>query len=124
MNDLAGFLKTISKVSAYLLCAGLVLWLIWKPYRPEIAGVLLGMLVSWINVAYLGLKTQQLGELAAQRTKKRFNLGFFTRASLAVLAIMFAYKSEQVGLGATIIGLFYAQATAFVLGLIALLRKS
>ncbi|WP_158289670.1 ATP synthase subunit I [Paenibacillus flagellatus] len=123
MNDLSGFLKTISKFSLYLFAAGLLLWAVLTEYRPFVAGLLLGMAISLTNFVYLGLKTRQLGELVAQGVKKRFNLGFFTRASLAVLAVMVAYKSERFDLAATIIGLFYAQTTAFVLGLFFVKKK-
>ena len=123
MNDLARFMKTISRVTALLLSAGLVSWLVLEPYRPQLAGLLLGMLVSWLNMAYLALKTRQMSELIEQKSEKKFNLGFMTRAAFAVLAVMVAYKSEQVDLAATIVGLFYAQAAAFFMGLIALLKK-
>ncbi|TMV47124.1 ATP synthase subunit I [Paenibacillus mesophilus] len=124
MNDLAGFLKTISRSSMVLFAVGVVLWGALPSYRPYMSGLLLGMLVSYINVLYLGMKTRQLGELAIQRERKRFNLGFLTRASLAVLAVMFAYKSEHVELVTTIIGLFYGQAALFVTAAIAFFRKS
>lgn len=124
MNDLAGFLKTISRSSMVLFAVGVVLWGALPSYRPYMSGLLLGMLVSYINVLYLGMKTRQLGELAILRERKRFNLGFLTRASLAVLAVMFAYKSENVELVTTIIGLFYGQAALFVTAAIAFFRKS
>jgi ATP synthase protein I len=124
MSDLAGFLKTISRSSMVLFAVGVVLWGALPSYRPYISGLLLGMLVSYVNVLYLGMKTRQLGELVAQGERKRFNLGFFTRASLAVLAVMFAFKSEHVELVTTIIGLFYGQAALFVTAAVAFFRKS
>jgi ATP synthase protein I len=124
MSDLAGFLKTISRSSMVLFAVGVVLWGALPSYRPYISGLLLGMLVSYVNVLYLGMKTRQLGELVAQGERKRFNLGFLTRASLAVLAVMFAFKSEHVELVTTIIGLFYGQAALFVTAAVAFFRKS
>ncbi|TNJ64706.1 ATP synthase subunit I [Paenibacillus hemerocallicola] len=124
MSDLAGFLKTISRSSMVLFAVGVVLWGALPSYRPYISGLLLGMLVSYANVLYLGMKTRQLGELVAQGERKRFNLGFLTRASLAVLAVMFAFKSEHVELVTTIIGLFYGQAALFVTAAVAFFRKS
>jgi ATP synthase protein I len=123
MNDLAGFLKMISRSSMVLFAVGVVLWGALPSYRPYISGLLLGMLVSYVNVLYLGMKTRQLGELATQVERKRFNLGFLTRASLAVLAVMFAFKSEHVELVTTIIGLFYGQAALFITAAVAFLRK-
>jgi ATP synthase protein I len=123
MNDLSGFLKTISRLSLYLFSAGLLLWAALPQYRPIIGGLLLGMIVSLINLIYLGLKVRQLGDLVVQKAKKRFNLGFLTRAAMAVLAVMVAYRSERFDLFATVIGLFYAQVTAFIVGLIALKRR-
>ncbi|GAA3412904.1 ATP synthase subunit I [Paenibacillus hodogayensis] len=125
MNDLAGFLKTISRSSLVLFAAGLVLWSVLPTYRPYVAGLLLGMLASYVNVMYLGMKTRQLADLAAQRgERKRFNLGFLTRAAMAILAVMLAYKSEQFELVTTIIGLFYGQAALFITAAVAFFRKS
>ena len=103
MNDLAGFLKMISRSSMVLFAVGVVLWGALPSYRPYMSGLLLGMIVSYVNVLYLGMKTRQLGDLITQGERKRFNLGFLTRAALAVLAVMFAYKSEHVELVTTII---------------------
>jgi ATP synthase protein I len=123
MNDLSGFLKTISKLSLFVFAAGLILWALLVSYRPYIAGLLLGSAVSLLNFVYLGLKTRQLGDLIVQGEKKRINLGFLTRAALAVLAVMVAYKSEHFDLASTVIGLFYAQTAAFVMGLFTVYRK-
>lgn len=124
MNDLAGILKTISRSSVVLFAVGLVLLGVWPEYRSYTAGLLLGMLVSYVNVVYMGMKTRQLSELVVQGEKKRFNAGFLTRASLAVLAVMFAYKSNQVELVTTIIGLFYGHAALFAAAAVAFFRKS
>lgn len=123
MNDLAGFLKTISRSSMVLFAVGVVLWGALPSYRPQIAGFLLGMAVSYVNVLYLGMKTRQLSDLIVQGERKRFNLGFLTRASLAVLAVMFAYKSEHVELVTTIIGLFYGQAALFVTAAVSFFKR-
>lgn len=124
MNDSARFLKTISRSSMVLFAVGIVLWGALPSYRPTVAGLLLGMAASYVNVLYLGMKTRQLSDLVVQGERKRFNLGFLTRASIAVLAVMFAFKSEHVELVTTIIGLFYGQAALFVTAAIVFFRKS
>lgn len=124
MNDLASILRTITKISVVLFAVGVVLLGVWPSYRSYTAGMLLGMLVSYVNVAYLGLKTRQMSDLVVQGVRKRFNPGFLTRASLAVLAVMFAYKSDQVELVTTIIGLFYGYAALVVAAAALFFKKS
>ncbi|MEF3305111.1 ATP synthase subunit I [Paenibacillus sp. GYB003] len=111
-------------MSVVLFAVGLVLLGIWPSYRSYTAGLLLGMLVSYVNVSYLGLKTRQMSDLVVQGVRKRFNPGFLTRASLAVLAVMFAFKSDQVELVTTIIGLFYGHAALFAAAAAGFFKKS
>lgn len=118
MNDLSVYLKTIYRISLSLFSVCLLVWAVIPEYRSLVAGLMLGMLVSLLNIWYLSMKIRQLSALAREGTRRRFNLGFLTRASMAVLAVMFAVKLEQIDLAATIVGLFYAPSAILVLGIL------
>lgn len=118
MNNPSSYMKPIYRLSLWLISIGLLLWLFLPQLRPEIAGLLLGMLVSLLNSWYLSKKIGQMSALVVEGTRKRFNLGFLTRVSTAILAVMFAMKSDHVDLAPTIIGLFYSAAAILVWGIL------
>lgn len=118
MNNPSHYMKPIYRLSLWLISIGLLLWLFLPQLRPVIAGLLLGMLVSLVNSWYLSKKIGQMSTLVVEGTRKRFNLGFLTRVSTAILAVMFAMKSDQVDLAPTIIGLFYSAAAILVWGIL------
>jgi ATP synthase protein I len=116
-------MKPIYKLSLWLIAAGILLWLFVPQWRAIVAGLLLGMLVSLLNSWYLGKKIGQLSTLIADGTRKRFNLGFLTRVSTAILAVMYAMKSDHADLGPTIIGLFYSSAVILIWGILSRITK-
>lgn len=118
MNNPSCYMKPIYRLSLWLFSIGLLLWLFLAQLRPEIAGLLLGMLVSLLNSWYLSKKIGQLSALVVEGTRKRFNLGFLTRASIAILAVMYAMKSDHFDLATTIIGLFYSSAAILIWGIL------
>ncbi|MDN4066389.1 ATP synthase subunit I [Paenibacillus sp. FSL R5-0407] len=79
-------------------------------YQSIFLGVALGSAVSSVNALYLGRKVRQVSEAALNGGSKRLNMGFLTRAALAVLAIFIAMKSPQLlNMYAVAGGLVFAQ---------------
>jgi hypothetical protein len=111
-------MKPIYKLSLWLLSAGLLLWLFVPQWRTGLAGLLLGMLVSLLNSWYLSKKIGQMSALIVDGTRKKFNLGFLTRVSTAILAVMLAVKSDYFDLATTIVGLFYSATVILVWGIL------
>ncbi|MCK8488229.1 ATP synthase subunit I [Paenibacillus sp. MBLB2552] len=64
-------------------------------YQSIMLGIALGSAVSWINAVYLSRKVRQVLDAAVNGGSKRLNMGFLTRAALAVLAVFAAMKFPQ-----------------------------
>ncbi|MFC9711109.1 MULTISPECIES: ATP synthase subunit I [Paenibacillus] len=87
-------------------------------------GLALGTVISWINASYLGRKVRRMLDGAAEGNLKRVNLGFLTRAALAVLAIFMAMQYPQYfNLYAVVAGLVIAQFSLLFIGIL-LSRKA
>lgn len=107
MNELSARLKRTRFITSGLILTGMVLWAALPAYRPLLAGLVLGVSVSSLNLMHLARKVRVAGELAAKRSVgRRYNTGFLTRASLAALAAIVAINSERISLLGTVIGLF------------------
>ncbi|MGC5774423.1 ATP synthase subunit I [Paenibacillus pabuli] len=82
-------------------------------------GLALGTVTSWINASYLGRKVRRMLDGAAEGNLKRVNLGFLTRAALAVLAIFMAMQYPQYfNLYAVVVGLVIAQFSLLFIGIL------
>lgn len=123
MDDLNTHVKTVLRASLFLLSATFLAWAIWPGVRPLASGFAIGMVVSMINSYYLGMKIRQMTILVMSKESKRFNLGFLTRAAMAVLTVILVSRVEGINLYATIAGLFTVQALALAVGFASLLRK-
>lgn len=121
--ELSTYLKMFTKVTLVFLTLCLLGWMFIPDYRPYVAGWMLGSFVSALNVRYLGLKIQRLSEMIAQSTGKRYSLGFVSRISMVLIAVMLAIRFDLFHLPATVAGLFYGPVAVYILGLIALLRQ-
>lgn len=87
-------------------------------------GLALGTVISWINASYLGRKVRRMLDGAAEGNLKRVNLGFLTRAALAVLAVFVAMQYPQYfNLYAVVVGLVIAQFSLLFIGIL-LSRKA
>ena len=118
MDDFQAHVKAVLRLSLVLLSFCLVGWLLAGTAKPFYAGLLLGSVVSIINSQYLALKINQASQAVIHKTNRRVNLGFVTRASLALLAIILAAKYEQdISILAVIIGLFLSQLVTLLLGI-------
>jgi ATP synthase protein I len=123
MDDLTAHLGKVSKIAIFFLLACFVGWTLLPEYRGYLAGLLLGGAVSLINAHYLSFKIKQMSQNLVDKQNRRINLGFLTRASLAVLAIMLASKSVHIEIVTTIIGLFLMQAATLLLGILFVAKK-
>lgn len=118
MNELARYLNVVTRFSLLTLSACMFIWIFAITYRTYIAGLMLGICVSIINAHYLSLKIRQMTEMVMHGTSgKRINIGFFTRAAIAVLAVMAAHRFEPFDPMTTAIGIFFVPATTLAFGL-------
>jgi ATP synthase protein I len=82
-------------------------------------GIALGAVISWINASYLGRKVRIMADDAVGGNLKRVNLGFLTRAALAVLGVFLAMQFPQYfNTYAVVGGLFLAQFSLLFIGII------
>ena len=123
MNDFFAHLKTTFRLSIFLLSFTLMGWALLPEYRSYIAGFMLGTVVSIVNSCYLALKIHKISEAGIRREKQKVNIGFITRASLALLAVVAAIKYEQIEFSTTLAGLFTVQIIALFVGVAAVIRQ-
>jgi ATP synthase protein I len=118
MDEFAAHLSRITRTTLFILSATLVLWAFWIDLRPYFAGFILGGAVSLLNSHYTAWKIKQLGDLALkQSNKKRVNLGFITRASTSLLAVLLALKASDIEFSTTLAGLFITQIISLGAGI-------
>ncbi|MFD1179165.1 ATP synthase subunit I [Paenibacillus puldeungensis] len=87
-------------------------------YLSILLGMALGASVSWINSYYLGRKVRRVLDIAAEGTGKRVNMGFLTRAALAVLAVFAAMQyPHYLNVYAVAGGLAFAQLYLLFIGI-------
>ncbi|WP_339220344.1 ATP synthase subunit I [Paenibacillus sp. FSL W7-1332] len=123
MNDLTtSIVNGVTRVTVLLLSALFLGWAMYPEYRPDISGLVLGIVGGLFNVRFLSIKVRQLVDLAVSQERRRFSFGFVTRLCIAFLIVMMAAKLEQVSLGATIIGLFIPQLLMIPVSIIVSLR--
>jgi hypothetical protein len=123
MDDFAAHLRTVTKWTLYILAVTLFVWAVSPDWRGFAAGFLLGGLTSLLNARYTAWKMDQLAEFAAKQgndpnSSKRFNLGFVTRASTSLLAVLIAVRVENVEFATTIAGLFITQVLSLIVGIL------
>jgi ATP synthase protein I len=130
MNEFSAHLKTVQNVFFFFLSFCLVVWAIFTDYRPYSAGLILGSAVSMINARYLAWKIRKLSDrvIAAppeQGVPRTTGIGFLTRAAIAALAGLIAFRYPQhVALPTTIVGYFFAQLATIVLGILSTKRST
>lgn len=118
MDDFQAHVKAILRLSLFFLSFCLIGWFVAGTSKPFFAGLFLGSVISVINSQYLALKIRQTTHAVIQKTNQRVNLGFVTRASLALLGVILAVKYEEdFSILAVIIGLFLSQLVTLLLGI-------
>ncbi|MFD2615497.1 ATP synthase subunit I [Paenibacillus gansuensis] len=118
MDELSARLKTVYRAALFFLSLCLLVWALYPPLRGMAAGLLIGTAASLVNMYYLSMKVRQAAEIAESGQKRRFNLGFLTRAAVGVLAVMLALRlGSDVELFGVILGLLFWQLAVLLAGL-------
>jgi ATP synthase protein I len=124
MDDFSAHLKTVQNVFLFFLSFCLAAWALFVEYRPYSAGLMLGSVASMINARYLAWKIHKFTEAALEKKGRKVNLGFLTRAAIAALAGLVAFRYPQyVALTTTIAGYFFAQLATLVVGILSIGRS-
>lgn len=116
MDDLSGHLRTVMRVTFFFLSLCCVGWALWPEYKPHFGGLIVGAAASLVNAFHLSWKVQRIGANAAVKGSKRSTLGFFTRACVALLAVVVATQYLSFSLYGTVAGLFLVQLAILLLG--------
>lgn len=118
MNDITVLQKTVTRIAFFFLSVCFLGWAFLPQFSGYFSGFVIGSSASLISFNFLAWKIRRLTDKLLLENKRRFNIGFLTRAAIALLAVVISLRYEQVKLGATVGGLFFAQAAAFVVGII------
>ncbi|WP_458124336.1 ATP synthase subunit I [Paenibacillus sp. Z3-2] len=119
MSELTRYRRSMTVFIMYLLMV-CFLTAAFMPRLETIAlGLALGAAISLINAIYLGYKVKKVADGAAEGNLKRVNLGFLTRAALAVLGIFISMRYPQYfNIYAVAGGLVIAQFSLLIIGII------
>jgi ATP synthase protein I len=123
MDELVAHTKGLLKVSSFFLASCLIAWIILPDYRYVINGIILGSSVSILNAIHLSVKVKRLSQMALSGVKKRVSMGFINRLGLSVLAVLIAYKFEQINVISTAASLVFAQFVIFGVGVVRTLKN-
>lgn len=123
MNDLSAHLRVVTRAAIYLFAVSLLLWVLVEPFRPHVAGLILGTLVSLFNAHLLSIKIQQISKAMADNNGKRVNTGFLSRICMVLIAVMIGVKLSHFDLVFTIIGLFLVQLATLLMGILSAFNK-
>lgn len=123
MDDFSAHLNATFRIILFILSLCFLSWAVFPEYRAYSLGLILGITVSWVNAKYLAWKIQILSDAAVKKEKKRVNLGFFVRASTALLAVVLALRFDEIEFSTTLAGLFVAQLVTLLTGFLSTARK-
>jgi ATP synthase I chain. len=118
MDDFPSLVRAGYRISIFFLSFCLLGWALADTGGQRwFAGLALGTVVSVINGRYLAMKVDLLAKAAVERTARRINLGFVTRASMALLAVVAAVKfADRFELMAVMAGLFFTPLATLAAG--------
>lgn len=118
MDEMSKYRRALKVGSLSFLALCFIGGAILPQYQSIMLGIALGAAVSWLNAYYLSRKVQQVLDAAVTGTSKRLNMGFLTRAALAVLAVFAAMKyPEYFNLYAVAGSLVFAQFFLLFIGI-------
>lgn len=117
MDDINGLLRSVVRITSFFLSFCLLLWAFVPEARAISAGLALGAAASLANAMFLSSKVKRIAEQALGGGR-RTGIGFWTRAAIAILAVLAAIKAPGINLYAVIAGLFFAQLAILVLGFV------
>jgi ATP synthase protein I len=117
MDDLSAHLRTVMRITFFFLSLCCIGWALWPEHKPLFGGLVIGAAASLANAFHLSWKVQRIGANAAAQGTKRNTLGFLTRASVGLLAVVVATEYLSFSLYGTVAGLFAAQLATLILGI-------
>lgn len=125
MDDFSSHLKTIQRMTFLLLSACFAGWALLPAYRPYFAGIILGASASLVNARYLAWKIQQLTKAVMEKSGRKINLGFMTRAAISLLAVVISLRfRDEIAFSTTLAGLFFfTQLATLLLGIFSNLKS-
>ncbi|WP_127581075.1 ATP synthase subunit I [Paenibacillus koleovorans] len=124
MDEFTAHLKAVQKVTLFFLSFCLFAWAFLPDYRPYSLGLVVGVSVSYLNAQYLALKLRQLTKAVVEKTNRRVNLGFITRAATSLLTVVIVVKNpDKIALSTTLAGLFIVQLVTLLLGIVSNARR-
>lgn len=123
MDDFSAHLKMVYRISIYFLSFCFAGYFLFPEYSGYFLGLLIGVLVSLINSVYLSLKIKQLTDAVIAKSNRRVNMGYLTRASMALLAIIASIKYENIEFSTTLAGLFFVQGVTLLVGMVSHFRN-
>ncbi|HEY2494638.1 MAG TPA: ATP synthase subunit I [Paenibacillus sp.] len=123
MDDIASIVKGVTRLSLIILAGLLMGWALHPESRIYSLGMALGMVAGLVNTRYLSVKIRKVAHAVATQETRAFSLGFITRISFALLAVMFSVKIEHFSLELTIAGLFLPQLLTIPVGIYLSVKK-
>ena len=123
MDDIASIVKGVTRLSLIILAGLLMGWALHPESRIYSLGMTLGMVAGLVNTRYLSVKIRKVAHAVATQESRVFSLGFLTRISFAILAVMFSVKIEHFSLELTIAGLFLPQLLTIPVGIYLSVKK-
>ncbi|WP_166243521.1 ATP synthase subunit I [Paenibacillus turpanensis] len=118
MTEISVYLKTVYRIALVFAACCFAVWAVFPELRGIAAGLVVGIVASLINAWFLASKVRYVTEQALQQGRRRVNFGFLTRAAVAVLAVLFALKTEGITIYAVIAGLFFSPLATLLLGVV------
>lgn len=118
MDEITVLQKTVTRITFFFLSICFLGWAFLPDYAGYFSGFIIGSSASLISFNFLAWKIRRITNNLLLHNKRRVNIGFLTRAAIALLAVVISLRYVQVELAATVGGLFFAQAAAFVVGLV------
>lgn len=122
MHDYTGHVIKVTRITLFFLSLCLVVWALMPSIRPQVGGLMVGVVASIVNGIFLAWKVNRVGQAAIEPSKRKTGLGFLTRAAVVVLSVIVSERLH-LSLAATVAGLFSFQLATLLLGIITLRKK-
>jgi ATP synthase protein I len=127
MDEFSSHLRKTSQICLIIIVVCIALWVFIADWRQYFAGFVLGTAVSLLNAYYTAWKIRQLSDVALQASehqpRKKVNLGFLTRASTSLLAVLVSIKAADIAFSTTLASLFIAQIVSISVGVVTNMRN-
>lgn len=95
--------KMAMRGALFFAAACLLLWGIFPEWKSVFAGLLLGVVASFMNALLLRRRVEIVGQAMASRGMRKMGLGLGSRMAMVLLVAMVAYKyPETFNLPATL----------------------